>query len=153
MIVKTRKFNNRYLAKVIREATRFYLGRLLPETKFKKLNIIVKQTDSDYADGSCYYKSKYEYEIELGAHVSVNHKLLTLAHECVHVKQYTTRQLKTFYVGHYPVDMWEGKRYRNLKYDDQPWEREALESEEELLYSFISECYALGNLDLEKLKS
>lgn len=153
MKVKTRKFNNRYLAKVIREATKYYLESILPESKSKKLNILVTQSSSDYADGSCCYQSKYDYVIELGAHVSTNHKLLTLAHECIHVKQYATRQLKTIFVGNHLVDMWEGKRYRNLKYDDQPWEKEALEQEEELFYSFVTECYGLGKLDLEKLKN
>lgn len=153
MIVKTRKFNNRYLSKIIREATKFYLQNLIPEKKLKRLNVVVNLTANDFADGSCCYLNSNTFEIELGAHVSLTHKLLTLAHECVHVKQYVTKQLKTLYIGNNAVDIWQGKRYRNINYDDQPWEKEALDQEEELLYNFISDCYASGRLDLEKLKN
>ncbi len=153
MKVTTKKFNNKYVSKIIREATKFYISRVVPERKFKNLNVVVKLTTSNFADGSCCYLSNNNFEIELGAHISLNHKLLTLAHECVHVKQYVTKQLKTMYVGKNTVDIWQGKRYRNMHYDEQPWEQEALDREEELFYNFISDCYALGRLDLEKLKN
>jgi hypothetical protein len=153
MIVKTRKFNNRSVSRLIRDATTFYLHSIIPEKKHKKLNVVVKLTTNHFSDGSCYYANNNTYEIELGSHISLTHKLLTLAHECVHVKQYVTKQLKSFYVGQHAVDVWEGKRYRNLHYDDQPWEKEALDQEEELFYNFISDCYANGRLDLENLKN
>lgn len=153
MIVKTRKFNNRYLSKIIREATKFYIENNIPEKKRKKLNIVVKSTTSKFADGSCCYLNSNTFEIELGSHISLTHKLLTLAHECIHIKQYVTKQLRTLYIGNNAVDIWQGKRYRNINYDDQPWEKEALDHEEELFYNFISDCYANGRLDLEKLKN
>ncbi len=142
MRIRTRKFKNRKLSKDIREATKFYLQQVIPSKHLKKINVNIIQTSNTFADGSCCYIEKYRYEIELGDHLHYDHKLLTLAHEVVHVKQYVTRQLKSFFVKDNPVDVWEGKRYRNLSYDDQPWEKEAMEVEQDLYNAFVLNEYA-----------
>lgn len=142
MRIRTRKFKDRRVSKVIREATKFYLCQVIPSKHLKRINVDVVQTSNTFADGSCCYIEKYQYNIELGEHLDYDHKLLTLAHETVHIKQYVTRQLKSFFVKDNPVDVWEGKRYRNLSYDDQPWEKEAMEVEQDLYNAFVLNEYA-----------
>lgn len=149
MKVKTRKFKNRTLSKFIREATEFYLQRLLPPSKYSKLIIDVVGRDIIDSEGSCEPDDKNRYIIEIKKGMPLELSLITLAHEIVHVKQYALKELKVIYVKDDLVDVWKGKRYRNVDYIDQPWEQEAFSLDEDLYYDFLSECYATGKLQFE----
>ena len=48
----------------------------------------------------------------------------TLAHEMVHAKQFLRKELDG--------NLWKKRNYDNVKYDDQPWEKEANRLEERL---------------------
>lgn len=50
----------------------------------------------------------------------------TLAHEMVHAKQYLRGELNGW------TNSWKGKKPRNYKYENAPWEREAYKLEEKL---------------------
>jgi len=78
--------------------------------------------------------------------------MITLAHEMIHLKQYATKELKSKFVRGKPVDTWRGMKYRNLKYDEQPWEQEAMELEEELYHKFLLHGLVTGTLDFETIK-
>jgi hypothetical protein len=78
--------------------------------------------------------------------------MITLAHEMIHLKQYTTKELKSRFVRGKPVDTWKGVQYRNLKYKEQPWEREAMLYEESLYQQFLLNCFVDGSLDFDKIK-
>lgn len=151
MKLKIRKFNNRSLSNLLRIATNFYIQRLLPFNNSRLLKIEVVAVDRLEADGTFEKIGTNNYLVELKQDLSVSHMLVTLAHELVHLKQYVTKELKSYYVGGTPVDVWRGKRYRNLSYESQPWEIEALTKEQDLYQDFISECYISGNL-IKKLQ-
>lgn len=149
MKIKTRKFKDRNLIRFIREATEFYLQQLLPVSKYSKLQINIIGRDNIDSDGSCEKIGINRYLIELKKGMSLELALITLAHEMVHVKQYAQKELKTIYVKDDFVDVWMGKRYRNIKYSDQPWEKEAFSCDEDLYHDFLSECYATGRLQFD----
>jgi hypothetical protein len=50
----------------------------------------------------------------------------TLAHEMVHAKQYIRGELNGY------NQSWKGRKPRNYKYENAPWEKEAYGREEEL---------------------
>lgn len=149
MKIKTRKFKDRILINYIREATKFYLEQLLPKNKLNKLEIDILALDNINSDGSCEKVAKNRYIIELKRGMSPELLMITLAHEIIHVKQYVQKELKTIYVKNNVVDVWMGKRYRNVKYNNQPWEQEAFSKDENLYQDFVSECYATGRLQFE----
>lgn len=146
MRLRTRKFNNRKLSSIIRTATKFYIQRLLPDHKHHLFKIDINGVKNLLADGTFEKTATNKYTIELKLELDVEMMLLTLAHELVHLKQYATNELRSRVIAGQLVDIWKGKRYRNLKYNDQPWEIEALQKEQDLFEDFISECYASGNL-------
>lgn len=142
MKISTRRFKNKKLSSTIRRATSFYFERLGIESSNVSVNVI--QMPKLGADGTCEKISKKEFIIELNDDMSLEHSLITLAHETVHIKQYITKQLRTWYLKTGIIDVWEGKRFRNVSYFQQPWEAEALLLEQELYIDFVSECYATG---------
>jgi hypothetical protein len=142
MKISTRRFKNKKLSSTIRRAISFYFERLGIEASNVTVSVI--QMPKLGADGTCEKISKKEFIIELNDDMSLEHSLITLAHETVHIKQYITKQLRTWYLKTGIIDVWEGKRFRNVSYFQQPWEAEALLLEQELYIDFVSECYATG---------
>ena len=142
MKILTRRFKNKKLSNTIRRATSFYLKRLNQESS--NITICIVQMPSLGADGTCEKISKKEFVIELNDDLDLETSLITLAHEVVHIKQYVTKQLRTWYLKTGIIDIWEGKRFRSVHYFQQPWEAEAMLLEEQLFIDFVSECYATG---------
>lgn len=66
-----------------------------------------------------------------GEKLSYESMMQTLAHEMVHAKQYLRGELNGY------NHSWKGKKPRNYKYENAPWEREAYKREEEL----YKRCY------------
>ncbi len=150
MKIKTRKFKNRELIKLIKLAAKFYADILIPKQKHKvHLDIFANDIN---ADGYCTCMSTYKYEIEIHKDLSFEHMMITLAHEMVHLKQYTTKQLKSKFVSGTPVDTWKGTKYRSLKYKEQPWEKEATLHEESLYQQFMFFGLTHDMLDFDKIK-
>jgi Zn-finger domain-containing protein len=142
MKILTRQFKNKKLSNTLRRATLFYLNCLNQYNS--NITVHIVQMPDLGADGTCEKISKKEFIIELNSDLKLEHCLITLAHEAVHIKQYLTKQLKTWYLKTGTIDIWEGKRFRNVDYFQQPWEAEALLLEEQLYIDFVSECYATG---------
>lgn len=143
MKILTRRFKNRKLSNILKKATSFYLDRLGQSDPNIIIHIV--QMPKLGADGTCEKISNKEFIIELNDDLGLEHRLLTLAHETIHIRQYLTKQLRTWYLKSGTIDIWEGKRFRNVGYLQQPWEIEALLQEEQLYIDFISECYVAGN--------
>ena len=150
MKIKTRKFKNRDLIKFIKMAANFYADMLIPKQKDKiYLDIYASKIN---ADGYCTCMDTYDFEIEIHKDLSFEHMMITLAHEMIHLKQYATKELKSKFVRGKPVDTWKGVKYRNLKYREQPWEKEAMMLEESLYQQFMFYCFISGTLDFDKIK-
>ena len=150
MIIKTKKFKNRSLIKLIKQAANFYATELVPN-HFFKIYLDINAGESE-ADGYCTHIDQYDFEIEINKNLTFEHMMITLAHEMVHLKQYATKQLKSKFIGKNAVDVWNGAKYTNLQYHKQPWEREASRLEEELYHQFLLHSLTIGTLDFETIK-
>jgi hypothetical protein len=130
---------------IIEDAMTFYLCKLLPHRITKSLIIDLafsKKLDDD-ADGYCMvtgYNTKKrarEFEIDVQNNPSMRYKLMTLAHECVHLKQYALGEIDE------KMNTWKGVRISNsVDYWDSPWEIEA-HGRERGLYIRFCEAYGL----------
>ena len=150
MKIKTRKFNDRGLTKLIKQAAKFYAIQLIPEHyDHVYLDIYANKIK---ADGTCLQMDDYDFEIEINQKLSFEHMMITLAHEMIHLKQYVTRELKTKVVKGKCIDTWKGVKYRNIKYDEQPWEHEAMDMEEELYHMFLLYSLMSDTLDFKTIK-
>jgi hypothetical protein len=134
---------------ILRQGIRFFIKELLPKKKKLKLKIIVddRLMDEHGFAGSC---SPDDYErvkdsnnlftINVYSKLNIIDKLSILAHELTHVKQYVTGQL-----AHHKKDeditLWEGKEFKEskIKYERQPWERDAVKFEVKLTQKLLAE--------------
>ena len=86
--------------------------------------------------------------MEINKNLDVETILVTLAHEMVHLKQYATKQLKSKVVSGKEIDIWLGKKYKNLNYLDQPWEKEASSLEMQLYTGLIVNSLVESKFDM-----
>lgn len=86
--------------------------------------------------------------IFIAPHLSNGERVMTLAHEFVHVKQITDGRMDIrLQDGKYNVK-WEGKQMDNLKYSrNTPWELEAHSQERSLTQKLVTE---IGNISVDK---
>jgi hypothetical protein len=135
-------FSLDYNASDLESAVVFYMEQLISRRLRKKLTIHVKAThvqdDLMNYQGACVplddvHRPK-EFAIKLNASCK-KEALLFLAHEMVHVKQYTKGELRD-YIYHDDIIGWKGAKYpaytSGPEYADLPWEVEAFCREEEL---------------------
>jgi hypothetical protein len=96
----------------------FVWAILMPRKR--NLNVHVKLTTLKNAYGYCLAETYNDFEIEIHSKLRLRRLLETVAHEMVHVKQYTRKELMHDHV-------WHGKTYNPEKVDywDLPWEIEA----------------------------
>lgn len=150
MKIKTRKFKNRALIKLIKQAAKFYAAELVPN-QYHKIYLDINAGKFE-ADGYCTHLDGYDFEIEINKNLTFEHTMITLAHEMIHLKQYATKELKSKFVKGKPVDTWRGVKYRNLEYAKQPWEIEATVLEEDLYHKFLLYGLVTNTLDFETIK-
>ena len=113
-----------------------YIHALAKELGINRLyskGIFVKfYTKLDHgAQGLCWGDHKSHVEISIartsnGDAFTLEEMMQTLAHEMVHAKQYLRRELCGYSMA------WKGRKPRNYKYENAPWEKEAYRLEEEL---------------------
>ena len=84
-----------------------------------------------------------EFEVEIHNRLSVELYTETLLHELWHVYQHVTGQLKD----KYKKRLWKGVDHSKTDYEDQPWEKEAIEMEE-ILYREYTSYLTDSNLSL-----
>lgn len=98
----------------------------------KVIFLTFKTTLDNDSHGLCWGDMREGYcEISIarqseGEKLSYEEMMQTLAHEMVHCKQYFRGELCGW------SSSWKGKKPRNYKYENAPWEREAYKREEEL---------------------
>ena len=83
------------------------------------------------AQGLCWGDKKTHAEISIartseGETMTMESMMQTLAHGMVHAKQYLRGELCGY------TAAWKGRKPRNYKYENAPWEKEAYRLEEEL---------------------
>jgi len=132
--------------KLISSAVEFYCAKLMSKRMCNSLDIKVlmkKRLDDDEDfEAFCNYVGKNEgyreFEIEVKKGLSVRDTLTYLAHECVHVKQFATGEMRDGAV--YAITTkWKGREINEQRVDywDLPWEIEAYGREKGLYSRFI----------------
>lgn len=123
------------------DAASFFLLKMLDDTTLKNtiVNVKIRKKLEDSQDGYCDivdydgWNRPREFDVYVQKNVSIRYMLMTLAHECVHVKQYASGELKE---GHH---LW---RYQivppDINYWESPWEIEAF-GRERGLYTMYCE--------------
>lgn len=134
---------------LIRECCRFVMSQLVTDKKYQRLEIEIvgdkTLSTSHGALGFCSASDEHYgsgkripewFTIELDTTMDSMQLFAVLCHELVHVKQYTTGQLRE---RHYPKyrKMWKDKDITNTCYSQSPHEREAYRKELKLLSGFI----------------
>jgi len=112
------------------EVVSFCIQKLIP--RIRTLDVEVSLTNIDDADGYCHSMNKREFELEIEKKLKENDFISTVAHEMVHVWQYATGQLSQRGC----KEFWRGRDYTKTSYSKQPWERQAMRMEKQLLKEF-----------------
>jgi len=135
--------------KLLEQATEFYCTKLMSKRMCNSLEISIifkkKLDDDEDYEAFCEYLGKEDgvrsFSIELKKGLTVRDTLTYLAHECVHVKQFATGEMKDGTV--YAITTrWKGKEINETRIDywDFPWEIEAYGREKGLYSRFINHC-------------
>ena len=136
------------LHQAVGNAVMFYGEVLLGKRMANNVDVFVKLSKDlkkkEEAYGYCHITDDSlsrprEFMIELDASMkySFDQILTWLAHEMVHLKQFVRGELFDYENGRV---QWKSRSFGRVKYDDQPWEKEAYRLEEEL-YEMFAEWY------------
>ena len=115
---------------IVEDVVSYMIQRQMPRMKTLDIHVILKKIDDAY--GYCMSESNREFEIEVDKRLGKNQFISTVIHEMVHVWQYATKQLTQKGC----KEFWRGKDYTDAYYSNQPWERQALRMEKQLLKEF-----------------
>lgn len=128
-------------AKYLEEGCRYFLRTLLPRVRVMNIDIVYRDFYEMGVLGFCFQNDVRDYEIQIcrTCHEDREGKLLTLAHEMVHVKQYYQREL----INTKRCDrvIFRGEFYDwNHDIEFEPWEEEPCRVERILLDNYLREC-------------
>ena len=126
--------------RVTDEAARVFIKQLLPRKRTLNIDITIRNTLKENAVGYCTHEDRDQFHIELHNRGNLFDYLSFLAHELVHVKQYSNRELVKY--------CWMGVDYFDVAYSKLPWEKEAWSSQ----YP-ISKKYIKNNLGMTFVKA
>lgn len=118
---------NKRERELIESLAYYCIQKMMPRKKNLEIDIIqvtnLRNTDGDWA--SCIDTEDLNtFEIKVDRQMSLRKKLLSVAHELVHVKQFSRKELE--HTESVSYSTWYGKRYRTTnKYWELPWEIEA----------------------------
>ena len=117
------------------------VNKLMPRKRNLEIDILqIKNLQTESGDlASCIDTEDLNtFEIQLDKDMSLRKKLLSLAHEMVHVKQFTRKELQ--HTDSINRQLWRGKKYNTKnRYYDLPWEIEAYGRELGLFTTWIEE--------------
>lgn len=127
------------LKRKIKEAALHYISKLMPNKK--KLEVRIRLIDGlvhkKNAYGECYATDDpHTFFIDLEGSDRESIILQTLAHEFVHIKQFSRKEL----IFKETYSIWHGHAYKDdHAYYSLPWEKEARKIEKILYESFIKD--------------
>ena len=125
---------------LIDDLAHFCVKKLMPRKKNLEVNISIKRNmieNEGMFAGVVDTDDTNTFDMELDSSMSLRKKLLSVAHEMVHVKQFTRGELK--HTDNLAVSSWKGKKYHESKYWECPWEIEAYGRELGLFTMWIEE--------------
>jgi hypothetical protein len=160
MEISIQGIKSKKMSRLISRAIEFYCTRLMNKRTVSTLEVLVEAKNKldNNVLGLCYFdgysEGVREFILEIKKKVILEDLLTTIAHECVHIKQFAKRELKDGRVIANST-IWKGSEINELKvdYEDLPWEIEAVENEYLLFQEFIeSELNSDRKRDILKLK-
>ena len=121
---------------IVEKAVYWCIKKLLPrvrtldiEVSIRKLNVYGYCLEGD---------NNRHFELEIKKGLSLYDLISTVCHEMVHVKQYAKREMSFDYDS--GRTRWKAKLIADsVKYEDQPWEKEAFKLEEDLALQCFKE--------------
>ena len=126
--------------RVTYEAARVFIKQLLPRKRTLNIDITIRNTLKENAAGYCTHEDRDQFHIELHNRGTLFDYLSFLAHELVHVKQYSNRELVKY--------CWMGVDYFDVAYSKLPWEKEAWSAQYPM-----SKKYIKNNLGMTFVKA
>lgn len=124
----------------------FCVSKLMPRKKNLEVNINIKRNLEEkegLSGGVIDTDDLNTFDMDICHTLSLRKKLLTVAHEMVHVKQFTRGELK--HTNSYSAKRWNNKTFHESNYWECPWEIEAYGRELGLFTMWIEEKNIKGN--------
>lgn len=126
----------------------YFLKQLIGKIEYNHVKVIdIKMNAVMHDDGECFItrlKDKtIKIRLKMKGGMNFVRTITTIAHECVHAKQYITKELKHNEFGDW---LWKGKNYGvnpykgltlDQTYKKLPWEKEAIFKENDLVKQYI----------------
>jgi len=143
MEINVTGFANKQSKRFITEAVMFYMKRLVKRHLLKGfiINVSIRKNVDQGNEGYCEiidwnaHNKPREFLIVVKKCESLRKTLMTIAHECVHVKQFAIGELSE------NQSSWRGKHIKDdIEYWESPWEIEAF-GRERGLYTLFCERY------------
>jgi hypothetical protein len=131
---------------IYQEAANYFMETLLARKKSSidgnVVRLDIKTNAIMHDDGECFSRTlknkTVTIRVKFSRDISFIDKMVTLAHECVHAKQFMTNELdiaKNSFI-------WKGKRFKvetdYSKHKTFPWEKEAYRKQKPLAVKFIN---------------
>jgi hypothetical protein len=142
---------------LVRDAAAFFISKRIHKSIFQHLKIYItfnRKMAAGEAWMDCKFKEPTKYIISIHPDLSLFHLLLYLAHECVHVEQYSKGWLKDIVnTRSHTVSkaaIWRGKpvfgdfENDNKAYTNAPWEVHARKGATSLKRAFIAHRKKIG---------
>lgn len=114
-------------------AVEWFLKHKLPRFRTLAIDIELKNLKGKiYGFCECVEPRRFTIEIQRG--MSDRKMISTVLHEMIHVKQYVRNELIDIDAGKI---QWKSRKFKDVDYWDQPWEREAYRYDERFTDEFI----------------
>jgi hypothetical protein len=127
------------------DAARYFVKKLLPRKRKLHIDFHIRNTLKEDAAGYCsMLDNANDFLIELHHRGTLYDYVSYLAHEMVHLKQYTTKEMNE-------AGMWKGVDHSKTAYSKQPWEREAWAAQHNLAKDFIKNKLGLTLKDAKNI--
>lgn len=126
---------NKQQREMVQKVGDYVLQKLLPKHRKVEVIVTLKNLKPEGVEGWCMEEDDRLFSVEVEKTLGIKEMITCVAHELVHVKQYTKREMVDFY-----DRKAQGRKIRWKKtvygygtaYERQPWEKEAFRMQETL---------------------
>ena len=119
---------------IVEQACGWFLQHKLPRYRTLELEFHLKNLKGKVY-GFCERVEPRSFSIEIQRGMSNRKLISTVMHEMIHVKQYVKNELIDYESGNI---QWKSRKFKDLDYWNQPWEREAHKYDERYTDEFIT---------------
>ena len=151
---------NKFQKQLAMGTIQFAMNRLLPSVRKLDINLHIRSfqkegstigycTDDSSDPIDFVGKSPRRFQIEISKDLNLTDFIKCVLHEFIHLKQYVLGEMVDLETGRNGRTRWKKKVIsRNVKYHDQPWEKEAYRLESKLLWECLEEQeFLTGNIN------